>query len=316
MKFMKPLAAFIVLIALSACSRDKDQVGEDVGFSNLDGKVLFQSAGSIYRIDMKSGVQDVYFKYNTYSFSNWDMSFDGKYRLTSEDETGTISTTIFKLMNASDGQIVDEFKYTPPEGSGSSYSGRLAPDNNLVMIQPDFDNGIILINRKGEVVHHLPGINNEKFTISDGAIWMPDNSLLIHFKDKMILRSYPPYNNLTLVKEMNYESWGSLDVSRDGKQLSCHIGGHIFVMNSDGSNLIQVTESTRTENMGAFSPDGRHLLIGTKYIHAPLTGSRWHLAVIPNDGKKYDLESDPVVLEVKAVNDFTPFVSGRSLWVP
>ncbi|MET0242790.1 MAG: hypothetical protein ABW174_04955, partial [Flavitalea sp.] len=180
---------------------------------------------------------------------------------------------------------------------------------------PDADNGLVIVNRKGEVLHQMRGINNERFEYGDGAIWMPDGSLLFYFRDK-ILKSDPPFTTLSLVKEMNYESWGNLSVSKDGKQLSLYIGDHIYVMDADGNNLTQVTQSNSIENLAKFSPDGKHLLIGINYLHAPYTGSKWDLAVIPNDGKKYDIDNDAAVMKVEATNDFTPSASGKCMWVP
>ncbi|RYY10298.1 MAG: hypothetical protein EOO04_37105 [Chitinophagaceae bacterium] len=317
MKFAIKTAIFICLVAAAACSRNKDEAvgsGQE-GSGNYPGRVMFTAAGTIYSIDLNTKIQDVHFRYNSYSFANWDMSFDGKFRLTSDDETGTTSTTIFKVVKAEDGSIIDEFKFTPAYGTSSKHSGFLSPDNSMILINPDADNGLVIVNRKGEILYQFRGINNERFDYGDGAIWMPDGSLLFNFNDK-ILRSYPPFSTLTQVKEMNYENWGNLSVSRDGKQLALYIGDHIYTMNADGNNLNQVTQSNNIENLAKFSPDGKHILVGINYLHLPNTGSKWDLAVLPNDGKKYDIDNDPAVMKVDATNDFTPSVSGRCMWIP
>src|SRR5690606_40947972 len=67
--------------------------------------------------------------------------------------------------------------------------------------------------------------------------------------------------NLTLVKEMNYENWGNLRVSNDGKKVSMFINDHIYIMDIDGSNLNQVTDSDGSEVFGEFSPDNKYLLV-------------------------------------------------------
>ena len=154
--------------------------------------------------------------------------------------------------------------------------------------------------------------------LGDDALWLPDNSILLTLDDRYILRTPPPYTSLTLVKEMNYEQWGNLYSNRDGSKISLFIGNHIYLMDIDGSNLIQVTDSNRSENFAKFSPNDKYLLVRSDYIHAPVSGrSVWNLKIIPNDGRKYHLENDKEAILVQPANENIPAtVSGKSFWVP
>jgi hypothetical protein len=311
------LAGCFLIFSLSmSCSRNKDSKG-DGNFSNLQGNILYDFAGKVFRLDLNTGISSVYFSYNTYSFNNWHISRDGKYKLTSERRPGTIAETRFKLLQASDDQVLKEFDYVAPFGNNQDYAGTLSPDNSKILIRPDYENGIVIIDTDGNLLNHLPGINNAKFDWGDEVVWMPDNSLLLTFQHKYIFRSTPPFSTLDLIKEMNYERWGNINVNKDGTKISFYIGNHIYVMDMDTKEPVQITESERSENMGIFSPDGKHLLVGSDYIHAPLTGSVWKMKIIPNDGKKYHLENDDAVISVKPVNEnIEASVSGRTLWMP
>ncbi|MET0465941.1 MAG: hypothetical protein ABW007_22460 [Chitinophagaceae bacterium] len=307
---------FLISSVFLSCSRNNEG-GSGGEFSNLQGSLLYDFAGKVYQLDLKTGISSVYFSYNSYSFNNWDLSRDGKYRLTSERRPGTIVETRFKLLQASDERVLKEFDYIPPVGNNQDYEGTISPDNSKILISPDYENGIVILDMDGKLLNHLPGINNEKFGWGDEVIWMPDNSLLITFQHKYIFRSRPPFSTLDLVKEMNYEKWGNIHASKDGTKISFYIGSHIYVMDLDSREPVQVTESESSENLGIFSPDDKHLLIGSDYIHAPLTGSVWKMKIIPNDGKKYHLENDNAVITVKPSNEtIEPSVTGRSLWIP
>ncbi|WP_118194414.1 hypothetical protein [Albibacterium indicum] len=89
-------------------------------------------------------------------------------------------------------------------------------------------------------------------------------------------------------------------------------------MNIDGSNLVQVTDGDGVENFAEFSPDGRHLLVGTNYIHAPVSGkSTWNLKIIPADGQKYDINNSPEVIPVIPSNTNSLLkADGETFWRP
>ncbi|WP_187264499.1 TolB family protein [Pontibacter beigongshangensis] len=317
MKFIRLIPVFCALALLLSCSKDDD---EDQGpaANSLSGTIIYNYTSDVKQIDLKTGTESNYFSYNAYSTNGWDVSLDGKLRLISERPAGTIYETRFMLVSTADGSILNDFVYIPKNGSTRDYAGELSPDNSLILLQPHFDNGIVLLDMNGEEIYHMEGINGKKLTLGDKACWLPGNSLLVRFDDKYLLKADPPYTNLTLVKEMNYEQWGNIRTSRDGKRLSLYIGRHIYLMNIDGTELTQVTESDSGENMAEFSPDGRHLLVGTSYVHAPVSGrSSWNLKIIPADGRKYNMDNSPEVIPViPAGRSEAVKAGGNTFWRP
>jgi hypothetical protein len=62
------------------------------------------------------------------------------------------------------------------------------------------------------------------------------------------------------------------------------------MMNADGSNLTQITESNKIEVMPVFSPDSKYLLVGYDYTKTGTFGRYWHMAIIPADFGKYNVD--------------------------
>ena len=117
----------------------------------------------------------------------------------------------------------------------------------------------------------------------------------------------PPYTSGTLLKAMNYQDWGDLAVNPAGNQLAVRIANHVYTMGMDGSNLKQVTTSNFKEAVPEFSPDGKHLLLGTNYRQTGPLGWTWDLKIIHNDGKEYNV--DPIEPNTPGV--IPVFVKGK-----
>lgn len=295
-----PILMILLLSVLTSCSKDENKNPSD-GISNKDltGYILHQYTSEVKKLDVVTGKESDFFSYNAYSAVGWDVSRDGTIRIMAEREPGVFDRTRLRLVNVSDEAIIKEFDYDPKHGTNTSNMGELSFDNSLILIEPDFDNGIVIINTNGEELFRLDGINDQAFTAYDKVTWLPNNGVLIRFDDRYILRADPPYESLELVKEMNYESWGNMRVSNNGKKVSMYINKHIFMMDIDGNNLTQVTASGGDEAFGEFSPDDKYLLIGADYFHAPAShNSHWYLKIIPADGKKYNLDTDSEVISV------------------
>ena len=83
--------------------------------------------------------------------------------------------------------------------------------------------------------------------------------------------------------------------------------------NFHGGEPVQVTTSKGTELSAQFSPDGKHLAVGKKYSDI----SYFNLAIVPNDGKVHNMDTDDAVSVVQPNDDNLPAaVSGSYFWVP
>jgi len=310
------MAALAALLFLS-CSKNDQAPGNGNGGTGIQGTLLYTFVGTVSALDLNSNEERVYFTYNTYGFGDWHMSHDYQYRLLSEREPGVYNATKFTLVKNTDGIIADEFDYMEPHGNGTGLRGQLSPDHAKVLIEPTLESGVVISDREGNHLHHFEAIDVGGTTIAlgigDEALWLPDNSILFTLGDRYILKSSPPYNQLSLVREMPYTQWGSLAVSPDGTQLAMQIDLHIYVMNLDGGEPVQVTTSKGAELSAQFSPDGKHLAVGKKYGDI----SYFNLAIVPNDGKVYNMDTDDAVRVVQSNDDNIPAaVSGSYFWVP
>ncbi len=311
-----------LFLLLSSCSKD-NAPGPDGNNGtplpvDLEGTLLYDWVDEgILAVDVKTGQKSVFITDDVRG-NGVDVSRDGKLRLTSGDIQGNYDASLYTLSNTADGSIVSQFTFYPPNG-GSKYNyGKLSPDNALIVIPPTFKEGIIVLDIEGKPVVHIEAINNEPFDQNDAVEWLPGNALLFTH-GKHILKASPPYTQATLVKEMNYESWGSIHPSQDGQRLTVRIDKHIYMMDIDGGNLTQVTESNFTENAGVFSPNGKYLLVGSDYRRTGPFGSIWNLKIIPADGKLYNVDpiapnSEGVIPVIPVGEDKIEACDGIMLW--
>lgn len=301
MRFTSLKRSYVLLafaMFLSSCGKnDGAEPGDGLGTggitlpADLEGTLLYDWVDEgVLAVNVKTGVKSVFIT-DEVRGHGYDVSRDGKLRLTAGDIQGNYDATQYTLSNTADGGIVSQFTFYPPNGGTKFNNGKLSPDNSLIAISPTFEEGIILVDVQGNLVVHLEGLNDIPFDRNDQVEWLPGNALLFTHGD-YILKAAPPYNQATPVKEMNYESWGDIRASQDGEKLTVRIDKHIYLMNMDGSALTQVTESNFTESAAVFSPNGKYLLIGADYRRTGVFGAIWNLKIIPADGKLYNV--DPI----------------------
>ncbi|WP_353130895.1 TolB family protein [Parapedobacter pyrenivorans] len=310
---IRSLAKFVcALFLMLSCSKDEAPGPDgDNGTplpADLEGLLLYDWVDEgVLAVDVKTGRKSVFITDDVRA-NGFDVSRDGKLRLTSGDIQGNYDASRYTLSNTADGSIVSQFTFYPPNGGTKYNHGKLSPDNTLIMIPPTFEEGIIVLDTEGKPVVHIEAINNEPFDHNDVAEWLPGNALLFTHGD-YILKASPPYTQATLVKEMNYESWGAISPSQDGQRVAVRIDKHIYLMDIDGSNLTQVTESNFQENMAVFSPNGKYLLVGTHYRRTGVFGAIWELKIIPADGKAYNV--DPITPNTAGVIPVIPIGEDR-----
>ncbi len=284
----------LISMMFLSCSKSDD----DKSNLSLSGNIYHEYTSDVKNIDMRTGNETNFFSYNAYNTVGWELSRDGKLRIVSAREPGMYDRNVFTIVNTANDQIIKSFEYVPRNGNSTKNTGKISFDNSMIMVAPDGMNGITIMDMDGTIKYEMSGIGDIPFSSQDDAYWLPGNSILVSFQNKL-LKSVPPYTSLTLVKEMNYENWGNVRVSNNGQKISMYVNKHIFMMDITGENFQQVTSGNGDEAFGEFSPDGKYLLVGADYFHAPLSqNSHWFLKIIPADGKKYDMDSSP---EVKPV---------------
>lgn len=288
MPSFKQLSTMLAIaICLYACSKDKGP-SPDPGKQGygLNGTLIYNWATEgILKTALKTGVRSTVLPENTGRYG-WDVSRDGTKILQSTEAPDDLDANLYTYSDIASGTVVSQFKYYPENGDLTN--GFISPDQSMIAIDPTFDDGIIIVNMKGKVLYNLTGYGGKKFGYGTQIAWMPDNSLLFTL-GQSIYRTNTDFTKATLIKTLSFESWGDLAVSFDGQKIAFDGGNHIWTMMSDGSQLTQVTTSDSQEKVSAFSPDGQYLLIGTDYQVTGPFGSMWYLAIIPADGKQYNV---------------------------
>lgn len=291
-------------LCFTACSKD-DNGEVNSSTQNLNGKILYDKGENIYSFDLRSGAKSIYFEHNNYSLNGWDVSWDGLTRLETSSIAGDFQNIRFRFVNPSNGVIEHEIIYPRSAQEDRLTSGKLVGHKSQILLEPDLNHGIVLLDLEGNIVKHFRTVNGKNLTLGDKAMMLADKSILFTFDNKYILKTSPPYDEIVAIKEMNYSDWGNVHSSKDGSKLSVRIDKHIYIMNSDGTDLIQVTDSQTQEREGIFSPDGNFLLIAADYQPATSRPGTWSLNIIPLDGTKHIVGKTPseAVIVVKEQNN-------------
>ncbi|SKA37603.1 hypothetical protein SAMN04488128_104313 [Chitinophaga eiseniae] len=282
------LAALALFLS---CSKDKNNgpgPGNSGGYTPLGGGVVYYDWANegILQFNLVTGLVATSQK-DDVGRNGWDISKDGTKYLQAEDKTGGgYDKEIYTLTNLADGTIISRFE--KESGYANHTFPKLSHDVRLIAVPPTFDDGLMVLDLQGRILHNLSSFQGVK--IDKGNInWMPDNTLLFSI-GKKICRTNTAFTQAWVIKELNFAEWGDLTVSPDGSKLAFVAGSHIWMMNIDGSNLVQVTASSKTEVVPEFSPDGKWLVLGSEYQVTGPFGRIWRLVVVPADGKKYNID--------------------------
>jgi dipeptidyl aminopeptidase/acylaminoacyl peptidase len=292
----------------ASCSKDKQAPGPDNGggTARLGAGVIYfdWATEGILKFDLASATVSV-FRQDQAGRNGWDISRDGAKYLQAEDKNGGgYDTEIYTLTNLADGTIISRFE--KESGYANHTHPKLSNDVKLIAVPPTFDDGLMILDMQGRVLHNLASFQGVK--INEGGVnWMPDNTLVFCIGNK-ICRTNQAFNQASVIKELNFAEWSDLSVSPDGSKMAFAASNHIWMMNADGSNLVQVTTSNATEVAPVFSPDGRWLVLGTDYRTTTVFGHIWRLVVIPADGKQYNVAAgaDPGVIPLVRKGETLP----------
>ncbi|WP_276482394.1 TolB family protein [Paraflavitalea pollutisoli] len=289
---MKKLVYWLSLVVLlAACSKDKPE--DDNNGTTPGGGFKALGAGFIYydwategiqKVNLQTGVKGQAMVSDTRR-NGWDISRDHTLLLEAKDHPDDYDNELYTITNIKDGTLVSQFKKL--SGYANHTFPSLSYDNKLIVVPPTDDDGIMLLDLQGKVLMNLVTFQGKKL---EGSVeWMPDNTLLFR-QGNSLYRTNAAFTQGTLVKTLNFAEWGDMAVSPDGSKIALAGGNHIWLMNSDGTNLTQVTESNKKEVMPVFSPDSKYLLLGYNYTITGTFGRYWYLAIIAADFGKYNVD--------------------------
>ncbi len=314
---MKNLLSIFICLSLfsTACRKNDGDRGKPGSgeITKLPGDIYYQWADEgIFKLHLPAASRHLLLADDSRR-NNWDVSRDNRQMLECSDVPGDYEASQFTLTNLSDGAIVKQFIHYA--SGGDIATGILSPNGRLIAINPTFHDGIIITDLDGNEIKHILTVNNEKIT--EDAVWAPDNTLLI-VHGKFLLKSNAAFSDFSLVKEFDFQEWGSPAISNDGKKIALAALKHIWLMNADGTDLKQVTGSSGTETSPQFSPDGKYLLTGTDFHTTGPFGHIFYLKAVPADGKLYQVddgaESAGVVPLVLPGSNTVIAADGRVRW--
>lgn len=324
MKVIK-LQYCLVLLGLfifTACKKDNNGPNDPNNPDNpnnpnnpgqqFPGEIIYDWATEgLLKINLQSHVKSTVLPDDTRR-NGVDISQDGKRMIVSSDAPDNYDANLYTFKNVSDGAIISQFEYYPTDGGYTIPN--LSYDETLIAINPTYDDGIVILNMKGQVLHHLASFQGKK--IEGSIAWMPDNTILFKM-DKTLYRTNAAFTQANAVKTLNYDSWGGFAPSPDGTKIALTIGNHAWMMNADGTNLVQVTTSDFEEAYPTFSPDSKYLLLGREYQTTGPFGHIWYMVIIPADGKQYNVNEgadDRVIPVIEKGENRAAACGGLMLW--
>lgn len=208
-----------------------------------------------------------------------------------------------------DGQNIADF-VIQWDGIGVT-TGHLSPDGNYIAIdaQSFADLPILIVSvreKKAISGFQVSGVN---LSAHGTPVWTSANE--VYFRIGNFVHKSSPKDNYQSAPSIFKLPAGatSLTVNPQGTKLAFRHESHIWICNTDGSNLVQVTTSeaiTASEMNGefnpTFSPDGKYLAFLTRtgkgwlhkdwwpsgeFVVVPQGGKYGYIMIIPADGKLY-----------------------------
>ncbi len=220
-------------------------------------------------------------------------SFDGT-EVTSKYDTPTTDSIIIRDLYGNAREEIDL--------SAEAYGyARLSPSGTYLAAGRESNawarvsEGVTLFTRDGRELRNLHA--DDLGSIVDWD-WTPAEELLF-IADQALYRLSSVY--ATPEKLFDFPDWASqLAISPDGSQIAVRMNLHIWKMNLDGSQRVQVTTSNTSESSPAWSPDGKHIAL-VNFIDVVGCDKMY---VVPSDGVRITVgEYSPQRL-IKTIYDY------------
>lgn len=287
--------SFIFCFLLGSCSK-----GDNAPNNNSEGSgfpagyaagAFFYKIGTqgIKSLNLNSGmVKDIIPNWS--DGSGWDISWDGTKGVKVKSPSSNDARTHYIIFQTSDGATVSDIAYV----SSGGHAGGLpyfSPDGTKLALRPTFDDGLVILDMKGNVLKNISGYGaDHDFKFLDNISWDASGAILFK-KNGALWRTTTDFSRASKVRDIPYDDWtGYTSASPDGKKIALSAGNHIYVMNSDGSDFHAVTSSDQRELFPAFSPDSKYIAMKANSrapMEGDIPGNTPHLCVIPADGQVY-----------------------------
>jgi hypothetical protein len=306
--FNKFSCAILLVITLVACGGgdgNKPAVN-----TSVSGTIYFIFAGEMHKFDIATGKNTKLSGQGTFDAGFLDVSADGQELLYVRDAPGSdggdwYDQEYFNLVNSNDfSQVNSRFKKFSSTETRTIFA-KLSPDKSKIAVIYKYyegaaGNGAYVTNvrvwdRNGALISAFTKDNSGN-RVKEFA-WLPDGNLLMTTDLGIVKTTNTSLQNFDLLFKPDLPSWRSVVASPDGKRLALKSGKHIYTMNIDGSNLVQLTDSDGDDQEFSpiWSPDGKYIAFTTSiftFSTGPIVsggGTIYQMILAPADNKSYNL---------------------------
>jgi tricorn protease-like protein len=306
------------IIALSTlfvtCSKNDNKSGNNI--NNLSGSIYYIFAGELNKFDLNAGKKTKMINQGSFDTKFFDVSLDNKELMYVADAPGSdggnwYDQEYFNFVDPSSFNVlVPRFKKFADVTIGTKFA-KLSPDRSKIAVNytycsETYDSGVCKANSTNVSVWDKTGAITLTYTqdyagnLIKQFAWMPDGNLLLTSNAGIYKTTDTTLKRYELLFKPNLPSYGSLAVSPDGKRLALKSGKHIYTMNIDGSNVVQLTDSDGDDQQYSptWSPDGKYIAFITNifaYTTGPIVsggGTIYQMILAPADNKTYKLTKE------------------------
>jgi hypothetical protein len=337
---MQPVCAFVLALALSGCGGGGGGTASTVvnntdpsstpgtttttgttttappAAASVSGTIYYIFAGEMNKLDVATGVKTKMSSQGTFDAGFLDVSADSKELMYVRDAPGSdggnwYDQEYFNLVNINDfSQVNSRFKKFSSTGARTIFA-KLSPDKSKIAVIArycdetydsgvckSYANGVRVWDRNGNILVAF-NKDNSGNRVKEFA-WLPDGNLLMTTDLGIVKTTDTTLTTFELLFKPSVPSWRSVVSSPDGKRLALKSGRHVYTMNIDGSNVVQVTDSEGDdqEYSPIWSPDGKYIAFTTNifsYTTGPIVaggGTIYQMILAPADNKTYKISKN------------------------